>query len=90
MAKRHKDLEFAVDDRGGRQQTFKTFAEACAFAVTVGASHGEEVNIDVLCWSKAAARAWMGDAGVEQYNEDPEASVSDRITIKVEHVGRVA
>ena len=90
MAKRHKDLDFAVDDAGGQERIFKTFEEACAFAVSIASSNGQEVNIDVLCHSKAAARAWGGDDGVEQYNEDPEASVSDRITITADHVGRVA
>jgi hypothetical protein len=87
MSKRHKDLEFAVDDASGHQKTFKTFEEAAGFTIAMASSNGSEVNIDVLCWSKAAAKAW----GVEeQYEEDPEASVTDRITIRAEHVGRVA
>lgn len=90
MAKHHKDLEFAVDDAGGRQRTFKDFDEAAGFAIAIAASNGQPVNLDVLISSKSAARAWGGDDAVEQYNEDPDASVSDRIIIRAEHIGRVA
>jgi hypothetical protein len=90
MARTHKDLEFAVDDASGHQRTFRKFSEACEFAVTVDSSHGDKVNIDVLAYSRAGARAWAGDEGVEMYNEDPEASVFDRIEITANHVGRVA
>lgn len=90
MSVRHKDLEFAVNDAGGRQRIFSTFEEAAGFAVSIAASNGSEVNIDVLCGSKQAAKKWGGDGMVEQYEEDPDASVTDRVTIRAEHVGRIA
>jgi hypothetical protein len=90
-AARHKDLEFAVSkEKTSQEKIFKTFEDACAHAVAMAVSNGENYVVDVLCWSKAAARAWGGDYGVEQYNEDPEASVSERIVIKAESLGRIA
>lgn len=85
-----KDLEFAVENKAGREQIFKTFDAACGYAVGLAAMDGEEHHVDVLCWSRAAARAWGGEDGAEQYDDDPDASVHDRITVRAEHVGRVA
>lgn len=80
-------LEYAVDDCGGNARIFKTFDKAAGFAVAVAASGKEGVTIDTLCWSREAAEA----AGLEEeYDEDPEASVTCRLEIKVNYVGRVA
>ena len=88
-------FEFAVDDVNGhlsniRQHTFDTFGEACAFAVGLAASHGEAVNVDVLAYSEADAKAWGGDTAVESYREGLDASVLERIVVKAESVGRIA
>jgi hypothetical protein len=85
MRQRHKDLEFHVDNA-----VFRTFAEAAAHAIGFAASHGGDVTIDVVAWSRAAARVWAGDHGVEEYDADPEASVHERIVIKATSQGRVA
>jgi hypothetical protein len=87
-----KDLEFQVSQvrSFSPSTTFKSFEKACSHAVSLACSHGEDVQIDVLAWTRAAARAWGGDAGVEIYNEDPEASVHERIIIKAESKGRIA
>jgi hypothetical protein len=90
QAKTHRDVEFAVDDAGGVERIFQTFNEAAGFALAVGAAHGEPINIDVLVSSEAGAAWWGGDAAVESYRADPDASVSDRVVVRVEHVGRVA
>jgi hypothetical protein len=90
MAKGHKDLEFQLEDAGGSTRTFKSFDEACGLAVAIAASTGREVEVNVLTWTKAAAKAYAGDHGVEVYEEDPEASVHDRIVIRAESQGRVA
>ena len=91
MARRtHKDVEYAVDDASGQQRTFKTFDEGAGFAVAVAAGGRSNVNLDVLVWTKAGARFYGGDDGVERYNEDPEASVFERLEISVNYVGRVA
>jgi hypothetical protein len=44
-----------------------------------------------------AARFWQkvdkwygGESGLEEYQEDPDASVSSRITVRADFVGRVA
>ncbi|KKK92193.1 hypothetical protein LCGC14_2705390 [marine sediment metagenome] len=91
MARRtHKDVEYAVDDTHGQQRTFKTFDEAAGFAVAIAAMGHPDVNLDVLIWSKAGARFYGGDEAIEHYNEDPEASVFERLEIRVNFVGRVA
>lgn len=90
MAKSHKDVEFSVDDAGGKERIFKTFDEAAGFAVAIAGSTGKTVNLDVLIYSKAGARAWGGDDAVEEYESDPDASVSERIEITAQSVGRIA
>ena len=92
--KNHKDVEFAVNDAQGHERIFKTFNEAAGFAITMsgsGSSREErgESHIDVLIHSVSGARWWGGDYAVEEYKSDPDASVSDRITVRAEHVGRV-
>jgi hypothetical protein len=87
---RHKDVEFAVNDAGGRERIFKTADEAAGFAITVAMARGKDVNVDVLIHSKAGARWYGGDDAAEQYDEDPDASVSDRIVVRAESIGRVS
>jgi len=87
MSKSHKDVEFEV---GAGQKVFKTFDEAIAYAVTRALSDGRAHAIDVLIYSTSGARWWGGDIGVESYNEDPHATVFERIEILAESVGRIA
>lgn len=88
-AKIHKDVEFSVDDASGKERIFKKFDEAAGFAVSLASTGQPNVNIDVLVWSKAGARYYGGDYAVEQYNEDPDASVFERLEVKVDYIGRV-
>ena len=85
-AKKHKDVEFQV---AGHKSTFKTWDEACGAAVAFAVSKGRS-TIDVLVWSEAGAKALEGDYGVEQYREDPDASVYERIEITANSQGRIA
>lgn len=86
----HADVEYAVDDASGRQRTFKSSNEAAGFAVSLAMSHGRPVNLDVLVHSPAGARWYRGSSdGVSEYEEDPEASVFDRIVVTAESTGRV-
>jgi hypothetical protein len=87
--KRHKDVEYAVEDCSGQCRYFDTFDAAAGFAVAVGCS-GRDVYIDVLVSSESGARFLQGDDGVDEYREDPDASVFERIEIKVNPTGRVA
>jgi hypothetical protein len=89
-ARKHKDVEYAVDDYQGHERIFKTFEEAAAYAIVKAMSNGEKVEIDVLVWSRAGAKWLEGDIGVETHDEDPEASVHKRIVIRAEDQGRVA
>jgi len=84
----HKDVEYAVDDAGGNERVFKTFDEAAGFALSIAVARGE-ANLDVLIFSEKGARWYGGDDAVEQYEEDPEASVFERYEIAVNAVGRV-
>jgi hypothetical protein len=89
----HKDLEYHVDFTNGQAQTkvCDDPNEAAGLAVALCLSRGESVTLDVICWSRAAAVAYRGseDGGVE-YDEDPEASVFERIVITATSQGRVA
>ena len=89
---RIKDVEFHVefaDRKNGESFYFDDFDKACGQAVGMAAS-GSPVHLDVLISSEAAARKWGGEDAVEEYREDPEASVSQRIVIKADDQGRVA
>jgi hypothetical protein len=88
-SKRHKDVEYQIDCPNGKTETFKTFDQAASLAVSIAAS-GRPCNIDVLVYSKAGARFVAGDEGVEEYNEDPDASVFQRLVVSVDVQGRIA
>ena len=85
--KTHPQLEYAVDDASGHVvRHFKTFEEASGHAVALAASGKEGVKIDTLCWTREAAVF----AGLEEeYDEDPDASVTCRLEVSVNVVGRV-
>ena len=87
-SKTHPQVEYAVEDGGGHERIFKTFEEAAGFAVGMATSTGES-NLDVLIFDEEGAAFYGGDDAVEQYNEDPEASVFERFEIRVNAVGRV-
>jgi len=91
--KKHKAVEFHVSDnrasgRGERTDVYHTWAEASEAAMARAVARGDAV-IDVCVFSRAGAKWWGGDEGVERYKEDPEASVFDRFEIDVNYVGRV-
>lgn len=85
----HPDVEYAVDDVEGLEHIFKEFNEAAGFALVL-ALHGRPVNLDVLIQREAGAQWFGGDDAVEQYRDDPDASVFRRLEIKVNDMGRVA
>lgn len=87
--KSHPQVEYAVDDASGEERIFKTFDEAAGFAVGIALTQGQTVNLDVLIFDKSGARFYGGYDAVEQYEEDPEASVFERFEIQVNAVGRV-
>ena len=89
-----KDVDFEVDFAGKPKRTdgpFYThdYGEAASMAIAMAAS-GRPVHLDELISSEAGARAWGGDEAVEQYREDPDASVHDRVVVRTESKGRVA
>ena len=87
-----KDLEFHVQPESGMIPTkiFSSFEEASGAAIAIAISTGSTVVIDVVVWSKTAAKAWAGDHGVEVYKEDPEASIHERLVVKATSLGRIA
>lgn len=86
---RHPDLEFHVDVDSGTAVR-SSFDEAVALAVVRSVSNGTDVCVDVVCWSRAAAVAYAGDAGGSSYDEDPDASVFERIVVRAQSLGRIA
>ena len=95
MAKRrktHPDVEFHVEPAGGPAAASvhiaKTWSDACEVAV-LGGIMGNKMNLDVVVWSEAGARWYGGADAVEQYREDPEASVFERFEVRVDALGRV-
>jgi hypothetical protein len=88
-AKVHKDVEYAVDDASGDERIFGSWDEAAGFALSIAAMRGQS-TVDVLVYSEAGARFSGGDDAVEEYLEDPEASVFRRIEVSVNDQGRVA
>lgn len=89
-SKTHKGVEFAVDDAGGNERIFKQFDAAAGFAVSMAATRGEKVNIDVLVYSVSGARWWGGDEAAMVYRDDPDASVHERISVRADARGRIA
>ena len=87
--KTHKDVEFSVLDYGGEEKMFRRFDDAAGFAVALAASDGRWHNLNVYIHSVSGARWWGGDYAVEEYESDPDASVSERIKIKANSEGRV-
>jgi hypothetical protein len=85
------DLEFHVSLERGSATTvvFKNFDKAATHAVAQSISTGEPVVVDVVTWTKAAARKWGGDSAVEIYEDDPEASVHERIVVRAGSQGRI-
>lgn len=80
-----KGLSFEIEDA-----KFSMFRDAAEFAVAHSALTGRKIEIDVITLSRSAAKAWAGDHGVEVYDEDPEASVHERIVVQAESLGRIA
>ncbi len=87
-SKKHKDVEYAVEDGSGKERIFKTFDEAASFALSMAISRGE-CDLDVLIYSTFGAKFYGGPDAVEQYKEDPEASVFERFNITVNNAGRI-
>lgn len=88
-SRKHKDVEYEVDDSTGNPRNFKTFEEAAAFALGLAISGSPDVNLDVLIHSTWGAKFYGGEDAVAQYKEDPEASVFERFNITVNNAGRV-
>ena len=101
-ARKHKEVEFMIEDFGSGNQKhsgwyvahgnayFETSANAVEHAVAKSISRGgEQVTVDVLISSRAGAGWYGGDWAQEQYDEDPDASVFDRIVIGAQSQGRI-
>jgi hypothetical protein len=88
--KKHKDVEFLVSSAGPAldEVVYDTFAAAAEFALSHAIATGS-ADLDVLVYSEAGARWYGGDDAVDEYLEDPEASVFERFEIKVNAMGRV-
>ena len=88
----HPDVEFAVDGARGALvgRTFDTFDQAAGYALALAGSGVLDVTLDTLVFSREGAVWFAGDEGGEEYDEDEEASVFNRLEITVNNVGRIA
>ena len=94
VARRRKiaGVEFAVDNLAvpAEEQIFDHLGDAMEFAASCSIARcGEKRYVDVLVYSRQAAKRWGGDEAVEMYDEDPDASVHERIVVTAESIGRV-
>lgn len=80
----HPDVEFAVGD-----QHFDDIDEAAAAAFDMARATGRTVYLDVLIYSEEGAAAFGGDWAVDEYLEDPDASVFERWRFDLENMGRI-
>jgi hypothetical protein len=72
------------------EEVFLLFLKAADKAVRESLRRGgDKIEIDVVCFDREAARLWAGDDGVEQYDDDPDASVFERLTVTVRSEGKV-
>lgn len=76
-------VEYAVNDI-----YFDDPDKALLRAVHLAIGRGKS-TLDVIVYSEEGAMAHGGDDAVREYLEDPEASVFERIEIKVNNLGRV-
>lgn len=79
----HRDVEYEVGEH-----TYSVIEVALAVAVEHAIKSGKS-TFDVLVFSEAGAEAFGGDDAVEQYREDPDASVFERFEFKCTSLGRV-
>ena len=83
----HSEVEYVVEaDRAER--AYPTFDEALIYAFSVAMSAGQ-TRIDVLVYGEQGAEAFGGRSAVEEYRENPEASVFRRFEIEVRDLGQV-
>lgn len=87
--RRHPGVDFTVDDPNRTEHVFHTFDEAASFAVGLARSNGSRVHLNVIVYSPAGARWWGGDDAVAAWNDDPDASVFERIEVRADSLGRV-
>jgi hypothetical protein len=86
----HRDVEFAIDDESGDERIFRSFDEAAGFAVGLAVSTGKRIHLDVLVYSRDGAGWWGGEDGEHTYDDDPDASVFERLVIEARSDGAVA
>lgn len=82
------DVEYHVDLTDSVTDRYEHMEDAAGTAVMV-ALHKGEATIDVVVFNKGGAWKYGGDDAVEEFLEDPEASVFNRIELKVNMLGRV-
>ena len=75
--------------RAGGDAYFKSGQEALSFAA-LRAMGGTPSRLSVLVHSERGARCYGGDDAVRAYREDPEASVFEQFTVRVDSHGRVS
>jgi hypothetical protein len=85
----HDDVDFEVATPGLVPLRTSHWDDAMQMAITQSISRGQTSTIDVIIYGRRGALWWGGDDAVEQYLEDPEASVFERIEVEARSLGRI-
>ncbi len=81
-------VEFVVGNYKDNEEYYTDIKKAILAAFNRALSSGS-CQLDVLCYSVEDARAFSGDSGEEQFESDPEASVFQRLILRVEDQGLI-
>lgn len=88
MSATHKDVEFHVSGPGIPDEILKNPKTALMRAAEIAIARGSS-QLDVVIWSRHGAKWFEGEDGASRYDEDPDASVYDRIQFRANDMGRV-
>lgn len=80
-------VDYIVSQDKWESEALDSFDKAAGLAIVRAMSNGQDVIIDALCYSQEDADS-IGEG--ESYAEDPDASVTARLIIKAENIGRIA
>jgi hypothetical protein len=86
-SERHRDVEFSIT-LGHKEVVFETLDEAAPYVLSAALADGRAF-LDVLVHSEEGAAWYGGDEARELYEDDPEASMFERIEVRASSLGRV-
>jgi hypothetical protein len=84
---RHRDVEYSIK-LGHKEVVFETLDDAAPYVLSAALAEGR-AHLDVLVHSADGAAWYGGDEAVALYQDDPEASVFERIEVRASSQGRI-